>query len=347
MKIAMIADGLSYGTWDWRRLETGLGGSEVMFCYFARELGKSNDVTCYTRNDSPGIGFNANWRDLTEFGGAWDAVVSLRVPDRLTGVDAKVKAFWANDQRFPSLPPVVTRGDCNLIITISEHQTNNFKYMYPSIPSELYLQSSAGVAWDEFAMEIPKDRTQCLYLSTPERGLRNFLTLWPRIIAKAPNANLVVTSGFQLYGWSDQQSADASEGIYEAIGRMPRVEYTGPLTRKTYNRTVRGSGLLLYPTAYEEQCCISALEAAAGRCAIVSTELAALKERVRSGFNGFLIKGKPGNQQYDDEFIDRAVQLLGNRAMQTEMGRAGRKLAKRHDYASLAAAWQSRFEEML
>lgn len=345
MRIAFIALGRD---WTGKDLATGLGGSESMVALYAQELAKEHEVVCFTDTKERKSFGKVLWCGPNEIDKeTFNVAIALRSPTNLRYISAPIRALLANDQRCPDLPPAVNRGDCNLIITISKHQTENYQRMYPAIPKEMYFQSSAGVAWDEFEEEIPKDRTQCLYLSTPERGLRHFLNLWPRILSKIPNANLVVTSGFQLYGWDDERSRRASGGVYEAIGKLPRVEYTGPLTRATYNRTVRGSGLLLYPTDYEEQCCIAALEAAAGRCAIVTTELAALKERVMNGFNGFLIKGKPGNQQYDDAFVEKAVLLMNNHALQSEMGRAGRKLAKQHNYSLLAQQWVKKFEELL
>jgi len=349
MRIAFIA---LTGPADWNddNLATGLGGSEAMVVLYARELAKQGqDVTVYTNTTRPGIYHGVQyvpWHNGTT-GCDADVAISLRSPTPLSQCRAPIRALFANDQRIPELAPAVNRGDCNLIITISKHQTENYQFMYPAIPKGLYFQTSAGVAWDEFAEEIPKNRAQCLYLSTPERGLRHFLTLWPRIIKRVPSAELVITGGFQLYGMSNEQANQIAGDIYRNVTAMPRVSYTGPLPREMLNRLIRGSGLLLYPTDYEEQCCIAALEAMAGRCAIVTTELAALKERVIHDYNGILIKGKPGNVQYDDAFVEASVKLLNNRALQDAMGRAGRKLAARHNYPALAKQWIARFTETL
>jgi glycosyltransferase involved in cell wall biosynthesis len=347
MRIAFIA---LTGPADWNddNLATGLGGSEAMVTLYARELARQgHSITCHTNTTHPGFYNGVTWRGPSFSSFPYDAVISLRTPTPLGQTYAPIRALLANDQRCSELPPAVNRGDCNLIITISKHQTDNYQRMYPAIPKELYFQSSAGVAWDEFAEEVPKNRAQCLYLSTPERGLRHLLTLWPRIINEVPGANLVVTSGFQLYGISDSQAKEMSGQLYSEIASLPRTEYVGPVSRATYNRLVRSSGLLLYPTDYEEQCCIAALECSSGRCAIVTTALAALNERVRNGFNGFLIQGKPGNKEYDDDFVQRSVQLLNNRGLQMEMGRAGRKLARQHDYPVLAAEWATKFGMLL
>ena len=346
MKIAFIA--LSGpASWNDTNLATGLGGSEAMVTLYAREFAKSHEVTCFTNNSQPGTYNGVEWRDASEIGGHYDVAVSLRTPAPLARVSATVRALFANDQGCPALPSAVFNGVCNQIITISQHQTARYKGLYPSIPPTLFFPSSAGVEWNAYGEELPRNPAQCMYTSTLERGMMHFERLWPRILEQVPQANLVITSGFQLYGMSNDE-AKRQYGVYfDRITNLPHVEYVGPVPRKELQRLQLASGVWLYPTDYEEQCCISALEAMSAREALVTTALAALPERVTNGVNGYLVEGKPGTTEYDDAFVGRAVEVISNGTVQRKMGTAGRELAADHDYGVLTKAWVSHFEGML
>ena len=347
MNIALIWAQGGPSSWDGNSYKAGIGGSESMMIFYANALARRGEtVVCYTHNAHPSTIEGVRWEDMANVQPrAFDVVVSVRDPRVLELFTAPVKALLCNDQRCDSLHDVVQRGHCNMVITISEHQKQRYQRQHP-IDEGYYLVSSAGVRLDDYLVPLPKDRT-VLYTSTPERGLIYMADIWPMILEQVPDVKLVVTSGFQLYGWDDEQCRKYSAAIYRGVKALPSCEYVGPIPREDLVALQRKAALLAYPTNYDEMCCISALEAAAAYTPIVTTARAALNERVVHGETGYLVGGIPGSANYNTEFVDYCVQILTNRDLSVTMGIKGHKIVTNHAYDEQAYRWVCRFRETL
>lgn len=329
--------------WNDTTLESGLGGSKAMMVFYARALARrGHKVTCLCPNDKEGVYHNVTWLNWERQPIDADVVVSLRTPAPLALCNAPIRALLANDQKCDALPLAVSEGICNQIITISKHQTERYQALYPAISASLFLQSSAGVEYGAYH-RTTKQRGLCLYMSTPERGLEHLLTLWPIIHHECPESLLKITSGFELYGWSPADARKYSRGIYEQMNKLDGVEYVGPIPRKELLQLQAEAQILLYPSTYDEMCCIAALEAASAEMAILTTNRAALSERVIPGLTGFLVDGDPSEECYRQDFIAHAVSLLSPDSRAAVMGRAGRISVAQHDYAVLAQQWEERW----
>lgn len=343
MKIAFI---WSQGpqTWNDASLESGLGGSKAMMIFYAREFARrGHDVSCYCPNDQPGVYSGVAWLNWDRQPIDADVVVSLRSPLPLQRYPhARIRALWANDQKCDALPLAVNTGVCNEVITISKHQTERYKVLYPGLPASLWFQSSAGVEYNAYK-STPKQHGLCLYMSTPERGLEHLCYLWPIIHHECPESLLKITSGFQLYGASDADAHRMSGGIYDRLSKLDGVEYLGPLPRRKLLELQQQAQVFLYPSSYDEMCCIAALEASAAQMAILTTNRAALAERVVHGLTGFLVDGHPSEEAYQQDFVAYAVSLLSDPSQVARMGRAGRINVAQHDYAVLAREWEARW----
>lgn len=330
--------------WNDTTLESGLGGSKAMMVFYARALARrGHKVTCLCPNDKEGVYHNVTWLNWDGQRLDADVVVSLRTPLPLQRYPhARVRALWANDQKCDALPLAVSTGVCNEIITISKHQTERYQVLYPEISAGLFFMSSAGVEYGAYH-RTTKQRGLCLYMSTPERGLEYLLTLWPIIHRECPESLLKITSGFELYGWSPADARKYSRGLYEQMSKLDGVEYVGPIPRRELLQLQAEAQILLYPSTYDEMCCIAALEAASAEMAILTTNRAALSERVIPGLTGLLVDGDPSEECYRQDFIAHAVSLLSPDSRAAVMGRAGRISVAQHDYAVLAQQWEERW----
>ena len=337
--------------WDDNDLETGIGGSEAMMILYAREFARmGHQVHCFApcRETSPWLMEGVWWGRVSRAAVTpLDVLIAIRNVGPLAYTTAKVKALMANDQSCPDLGYAVVNGDCNLVITISKHQYERYQRQHPIDPA-LYMICSAGVVSEAYTPgAYSKVPGRCLYSSTPERGLIHFKDIWPRIHEQVPHAQLWITGGFELYGWDEAACEKHGGGIYRRMTDMPNVAYLGPISRSRLQGIQQQAELLLYPSTYDEMCCITALEMAAAGCPIVTTDRAALSERVIDGKTGYLVKGTPGTPEYDTEFVEKAVKLLTNPSLSAMMGGEARVIAKPHSYRNLCQQWLERFESML
>ena len=356
MRIAFVWSMSGPDSWNDLSLKGGVGGSRAMMIMGARTFSRAgHKVTCYAPgNESKPQIHRVTWKSLPE----WpypvdkgyefdtDVLVSIRRAG-WGGSIPPVRALWANDQGCFDIEEAVENGECNLVITISEFQKWLFQKKFPTIPENLYMVSSAGVEYNDYSFPVEKDPYLCMYSSTPERGLRQLIRLWTPIQEAVPQAKLVITSGFELYGWDKERSKKYSEGLYGIASYLPNTTVLGPIPRPELVEWQKKASLLIYPTIYDEMCCITALEMHAAGCAIVTTDRGALSERVRDGVDGFLVLGNPGTSAYDDLFIERTIELLRDNEKCVSFGLAGREQAERFSYQNLAEQWLKRFEEIL
>lgn len=148
-------------------------------------------------------------------------------------------------------------------------------------PRHGYVVHSCGHDIDPAPLaDVPRRRFHCVHASVPERGLDPLLTLWPRLREQIPEATLTVMGGYRLWGYSPDQARSLAHHQVPALTRLPDgVTHLGEVDRTTYLRTLASSELMLYPTDYDEMCCIAALEASACGTVPVLSDRAALRER--------------------------------------------------------------------
>ena len=82
------------------------------------------------------------------------------------------------------------------------------------------------------------------------------------------------------------------------------------------------SSLFFYPCSVPETCCITALEAQAGGCALITSDIGALRETV--GDAGVIVSGVPGSPQFMKEFAEKTIELLNNPGLIAECSARGR-----------------------
>lgn len=130
------------------------------------------------------------------------------------------------------------------------HVNNPRKFVVPHgyDPSKIY-----------YRRKVPK---QCLYASSPDRGLNTLAQIWPSVVEKHPDAHLYVTYGGQI---------DA-----------PNVT-CGEFTEEEMNQLYIDSEFWLHPANGGELFCISGLKAQAARCIPVYFPIMALQETVKAG----------------------------------------------------------------
>lgn len=127
--------------------------------------------------------------------------------------------------------------------------------------------------------KIPK---QCLYASSPDRGLDLLLSVWPEVYQVHPDATLIVT--------------------YGAEGRIPGVTFLGSVDEDFMDELYRTSEFWVHPCTGVELFCITGLKAQAAGCWPVIIPAMALQETVHFG-----------DFATEDDYADTLIHALGKR----------------------------------
>ena len=125
--------------------------------------------------------------------------------------------------------------------------------------------------------EKPKDKISLIYHTTPWRGLKNLLKIYKNL--NLENVELNVCSSTIIYGKKfDNILGKKYESIFEECKNTKNVNYLGFLDNKKIIEILKKTHIYSFPSIWPETSCISAIEAMAAGCEVVTTNLGALYE---------------------------------------------------------------------
>ncbi len=333
--------------------DPGVGGNESSLILVARHLAaRGHDVRVFA-DCAAEVAHGVHWHPLHSYRPAEerDAAVFWVNTGRLdpATVNAPVRAVKLGGRRAPEgLLRDVQRGAVNLLVAVSEHLRSLFCTRFGYRPDFPWLVTSDGVDGRAYARQVAKTPGKCLHTAVPYRGIDHLLDFWPAIRGAVPYAELWVTSSYLLWGASPAENHARAGGLYERMERMAGLGVHN-LVRVPKAALVSHqleSELYVYPTDYEEMCCIAALEAAAAGNAVVASRKAALVERVLDGQTGYLIEGSPAQVATRDAFVDRTVALLRDDRLRRRMQHAAAAFALRESYDRLLGRWEQAIERV-
>ena len=125
--------------------------------------------------------------------------------------------------------------------------------------------------------EKPKDKLNLIYHSTPWRGLSHLVKVFKNL--NLDNVELNVCSSTKIYGKKfDSTIGSKFENIYKECENTKNINYRGFLKNEEIINLLKKTHIFSYPSVWPETSCISAIEAMAAGCEVVSTNLGALYE---------------------------------------------------------------------
>jgi len=172
--------------------------------------------------------------------------------------------------------PIYQRLDGVLIL--SHYQAERWISVL-HLPLNKIIKISNGIPLKLFKPQPEKlvgRKPWAFYSSTPFRGLEILLMAWPHILNAVPEAQLHVFSSMQIY-YPDQHQDEYSH-LYAKAKSLPNVHYYGSVGQAELRGVAQKCRVLAYPCIFPETSCITAMEAMAAGCVVVSTALGALPE---------------------------------------------------------------------
>ena len=342
-----------------------MGGTETALIGLSRALAKNpeNEVSIFTSRADSQTYDQVHYHPDKKFA-AWakdkeiDVLVSLRdflpfwLPARV-----KCKAYLTPDayqfhslhrhalsiqaninQQNVTLPlwaPQTFFKDMDLFLALGQWHAQSFIEQM-KVPKDKVIYTGNGVFLENFnPLPLEKRKPHLFYSSTPHRGLDQFLRLFPAIQKEFPHFKMEVCSSMKVYGREDGPVEKEFKTVYELIKKSGSL-YHGSLLQKELAEKMSQAYSLSYPNTYDETFCITALEAQAAGLPVITSARAALLERIEDGVDGFLIKGNPGDPDYDKAYLEAHRQLITNPELWQKMSAAGLKKAKNFSYDKVA-----------
>jgi len=346
----------------------GLGGSETAAISVARSLAKlGHRVMVFCNCEEEGVFDGVSYYGVDKFAAmnrtiAWDVFIASRWPEFLTQPNkAAWRVLWLHDTIQDKGRLCGNLYQTDEIFLLSDFHIDNYtvgtnekdeKENKIAEFRQFMWKTSNGIDLDL----IEKHRQEKVplrffYSSRPERGLHWLLRdIWPKVLEKYPQATLHYCNyslgGMQVPEHVTQINAMCKE-LTQRFGDS--VVNVGHLTKDRLYEEMSKAQALLYPTDFPEISCITAMEAAACKTPIITTDDFALRETVGNSVNGFLIRGKPGTEEYTAKFVRRLDFLLSNPDIAKSMQDDGPQWIMQRGYTwdAVAENWTAHFREKL
>lgn len=277
----------------------GVGGAELALLTMCEGWAKEHEVILYNNpKRQDGVFEQRNVVDFDRVDSHGDVVIFFREPSpRIVQVKSK-KVFWSCDQ--------YTAGDyahfsklVDKIVTISPHHSTYFQRIYGienSISIDLPVRT-----WD-YETPVEKAPHRLIFTSVPDRGLEYVAQTFPKIREQVPDASLVVTSDYRLWG----AISPTNDRYIQMFMRMGGVEFLGAVSRDRLVQEQLKAQIHYYPCNYEELFCIAAAESMVAGVLPITSKTGAL---VTTNM-GIIIDGGLGDPVTQQRFIQTTVEKL-------------------------------------
>jgi glycosyltransferase involved in cell wall biosynthesis len=335
-------------------LGRGLGGTESTLVLLAKALAKlGHNVEVYNCCFKDGVYDGVSWKSLwtLDQNKKFDAVISLRLLETFKEYkfNSTIKGVWIHDEALQGASQLDKDGGVNMWISVSNTQKEFIEKKEVIKPENWFVTRNAfdEEIYTDSLRKTKKVKNQAIYCSAPDRGLDYLLDIWPEINERVPDAKLVVTGSFALWGVSDEENSRIFKEIYNKVSKLKDVTIFQRLSKHELAKLQAESEVMLYPTDFNEMFCISALECFAVGTPIISSKKAAMIERVKDGENGFLVDLPYGSLAYRKEFIDKACYFLENQNTKDTFSKNTLDSSVNMNFEQLAKEWEAEFLKRL
>jgi len=230
----------------WSPWDTRVGGSEEFIIETSKRLVQRGNQVSVFHNGQHGNYEGVDYHPHEDFSNG-DIVVNVNYPE----FKCDNQVLWTSLTKHPDL------GHFKAVGYISEFAKDN-----TGIEHKNLFWVPPG--YDENKI-YPSDKMpkQCLYASSPDRGLDTLLGVWPEVYKEQPDATLIVTYGGEV--------------------NLPGVINLGEVDEDTMNELFRTSAVWCHPANGGELYCITGIKAQAAGCWPVIIPAMALAETVKYG----------------------------------------------------------------
>lgn len=312
----------------------GVGGAELAMMTWAETMARRGHlIRIYNNPDVPGVYNDVEYLAQSSFAPSEnrDVYIVYRSPNpHLRAVKADLKIHWSTDQ--------YTIGDfgrdifpfVDKVICISPYHVEYHKARY-GIEDSKISHIDLGVRLNDYLKEEKRIAGRCIYCSVPDRGLDVLLNCWPLLKEQRPDASLVITADYRLWG-------NPSPGNHQHRLQwlhQPDVIFLGKIPREQLIKEQLRAQVHTFPNTYEELFCISAAECQVAGALPVTSSIGAVQT---TNEWGTIIEGMPGNGKWQNAFVDAVIETMD--LDDFERGQKQRAAANRFDWEIICDEWE-------
>ena len=302
-----------------------LGGSESAAYYMARELVKQgHHVTIFTNSTESGVfdGVKYEWSgnpyEATPLGDRFtfyaentphDVCIIQRHPQAFSRKFAsKINLLWLHDLALYRSKDAVIGQMWNVdgVLCVSDYHRKQVSKVYGIPETSIYVVNN-GVDLELYRatprrLDMLEGFSHVFYSSRPERGLVHLVRqggIMERLQAAGAKVMLHVCG----YENTTPDMRDYYDALNERCAALPNVINHGSLTKYQLASLQKACDAWVYPTEFEEVSCITAMEAMAADCAIITTNCAALPETCAPYDNAILFNMNDDGSVNEEKFF--------------------------------------------
>ena len=342
-----------------------LGGSQSALCYLAMNFASlEHDVFLLNDISAPTIfggvaclpinSVNAGFWEKFDFIIFLNCLGSAKEMRKLCGKNTQLLLWIHQADDVPIVQELENKEEKGLydyFVFISEWQKKRYVEKFDlDLNKIVVFRNSIGDVFNdlldlnESILSVKNKPLTLAYTSTPFRGLKHLIDIFPRIQNQHPDVKLKIFSSMKVYQVSSVDD-DAEYGpMYEIFRQMEGVEYIGSIPQEKLAEELKKVAVLIYPNTFEETSCIAVMEGMASGCYIVSSDLGALPETT-AGF-GHLISLENGIEIYKDKFVNVTIDIL-NRLKSDSRGEIETHLTEQVQFCNQTYTWTVRSHEWL
>lgn len=321
----------------------GVGGAELAMMSLMQTLAeRGHDVTVFNNPSTAGDYDGVHYRPVDEFASRTpkDALIIFRSPNHRVRFEdlAGVRLLWWSTDQYTVGDYADLASKVQFCVTISPHHTKYHREHY-GVPREKIGHIDLGVRLADYPTGVEKVKNRLVFCSIPDRGLPVLHAAWPLIKKVVPDASLVITSDYRLWG-----TATPNNQNHRLMwAGQPDVEFLGRVGRAELVRRQQEAEIHAYPCLYDELFCLSVAECQVAGALPITSNAGALPS---TNEFGIIIPGEPTRPAWVSQFVERITVLLtSERTYLEDRQRAAIQGGRaRFDWNVIAEQWERLLE---
>jgi len=259
----------------------------------------------------------------------------------------KINVLWmqhfVNQEEAKNLGSKDYVNKLDYIVFNSNWNFEKFQYQF-KIPESKSLVIKNAIEKIDFH-EKPKDKINLIYHTTPWRGLIHLLKVFKRL--NLQNTELNICSSTIIYGKKfDSILGKKYENIFEECKNTKNVNYLGFVENNKIIELLKNMHIYSFPSIWPETSCISAIEAMAAGCEIVTSNLGALYETCApfATFVGFDSNFDNFEKKYQ-KALENSIKNFWSKENQKRIQLQQEVINLTYSWTARSKEWVSFFEE--